>query len=137
MRLRKFGSSLVMILGMLAISAAEAGSERWIFSIDPAEMQQAKIVHVQFADQQGRSIDSDGLKQMVLKQGCDSGAPYVTPKDYRFGFSPEGKRVGLYLPAATWVGKKICFLLPGLGRLETTLSEENAGKSISLTLGQP
>ena len=134
----RIACGLAFLSGLLMASASHAGSERWIFTITPEQMLNEKLIHVQFHDHSGQAVESDALKEMIVRGGnCESGKIYAMPDDYKLGFSPEGKRIGLFIPQSTWGGKKLCFMLPSHERLEAVLPETETGRSISLTMGQP
>ena len=134
----RIACGLAFLSGLLMTSAGHAGSERWIFTITPEQMLNEKLIHVQFHDHNGQAIESDALKEMIVRgENCESGKIYAMPDDYKLGFSPEGKRIGLFIPQSTWGSRKLCFMLPDQDKLETAIPEADVGKSITLTLSRP
>lgn len=119
------------VFGMFTLlSPAQAGSERLVMVMSVQKMTQYQLVHVRFKDTNGNALSSKVMKRLVIRSGdCDSGAEYVMPEDYRFGYSPK-KEMGIYLPAQSWKNKKLCFTDSEYGQLTTTVSDKEAGLSV-------
>ena len=128
------GTLLVVMAG--TASSSYAGSERWIMVMTPERMAQKNLVHVRFVGPDGGVLESDALKEMVIReQDCSSGRVFKMVKDYKMGFSPETKRVGIYLFPHVWKSKPLCFSVPNIGKAEKDLTaEENNARSILLEI---
>lgn len=124
----------MMLLGMA--SASISGSERWIMAMNSARMVREQLIHVQFLGSDGVALESDALKQMVIReQDCSSGHVFEMAMDFKMGFDPDKKRLGIYLYPRAWKNKSICFSVPGIGKVEKTFTAvDNTGHSIQLHL---
>lgn len=111
-----------------------AGSDRWIMAMTPDRMVQEKLIHVRFVGSGGVALESDALKKMVIReQDCSSGHAFEMARDYKMGYAPENKLVGIYLYPRAWKDKTLCFSVPGLGKAEKSLTAaDNDGRSIQL-----
>lgn len=138
MKQSMMGKALVILLGMvLVLPASFAGSERLIMRMTPERMEQDNLIHVRFVDAKGNSIESDKLMNMVIRESdCTTGRQYAIPEDFKVGYNPGPKLVGIYLPPQNWVDKKICFAVPQVGQVESTLAVEESGRSLLLTLSE-
>ena len=128
---------LLAIFTMAGMSPTSfAGSERWIMAMTLERMIQEKLIHVRFLDSKGVVLESDALKQMVIReQDCSSGHAFEMARDYKMGYAPENKLVGIYLYPKVWQDKTLCFSVPGLGKVEKSLTaEDNNGHSIQLNV---
>ncbi len=129
--LRIFGATALLASAV----AVQAGSDRWIMNTSVPDMQARNMVHVRLADASGMPIESDGLKVIAVRDGgCGQGAALAVVKDYRLGFYPEGKAIGLFMMADAWQGRQLCFDLPGQGAVSARIPDGSAGQSLLLTL---
>lgn len=128
---------LLAIFAMVGMTPASlAGSERWIMAMTSERMVQEKLIHVRFLGPDSAALESDALKQMVIReQDCSSGHAFEMARDYKMGFAPENKLVGIYLFPQVWKNKTLCFSVPGLGKVEKDLTAaDNIGHSIQLNV---
>lgn len=111
-----------------------AGSQRWIMAMTPERMVQENLIHLRFVSPDGAALESDAMKKIVVREkDCESGHTFQMIKDYKMGFAPENKLVGLYLLPHAWKNKALCFSVPGVGKVEKSLTaEDNNGHSIQL-----
>lgn len=129
---------LGVILGFAALAGSVpcsfAGSERWIMSMTPERMVQENLVHVRFIGADGAALESDAMKQMLVReQDCDSGRTYKMVKDYKMGYSPENRLVGIFLFHHAWQNKALCFSVPGVGKVVKNLTDvDKEGRYIQL-----
>lgn len=130
--------SLSVVLAVFALAGVVpdsfAGSERWIMSMTQARMVQENLIHVRFVGPDGVALESNAMKKMVVReQDCDTGNTFKMVKDYKMGFSPDNKLVGIFLFPHTWKNKALCFSVPGVGKIEQDLTAaDNSGHSIEL-----
>ena len=129
-------SRISCAMAFLAMAAAvQAGSDRWIMHTSVSDMQDRNLVHVRLAEADGVPVESDGLKQMVvLSGGCEQGAALTVARDYKMGFYPEGKAIGLFMMSGSWQARPLCFSLPGKGAVSAQIPHGSAGESLLLTL---
>ena len=123
------------IFAMVGVTPASfAGSDRWIMFMTQKRMIQDKLIHVRFLKPDGVALESDALKQMVIReQNCSTGHPFEMITDYKMGFEPENKLVGIYLFPLTWENKTLCFSFPDIGKVEKTFAASDSnGHSIQL-----
>lgn len=128
---------LLAIFAMAGITPASfAGGERWIMAMTSERMVQEQLIHVRFLSPDNVALESDALKQMVIReQDCSSGHAFEMARDYKMGFALENKLVGIYLYPQVWKNKPLCFSVPGLGKVEKSLTAaDNAGHSIQLNV---
>jgi len=128
---------LAMFLAVIAVAGVTpssfAGSERWIMTMTTDRMVRENLVHVRFMGPDGAPLESNALKIAdVREQDCAAGHAFQMIKDYKMGFSPEKKLVGLYLFPHAWQGKNLCFSIPGVGKAEKSFTADNNGQSIEL-----
>ncbi len=102
-----------------AAPACFAGSERFIMTMTSERMANDNLVFARFLGPHGEVLESDVLKQLVIRVGdCASGPVLTLTKEYKLGYSPESRLIGVYLFPQAWRGKSLCFAVPGLGRVE-------------------
>lgn len=135
-KLRLPGVFLAIVAVAGVAPASFAGSDRWIMAMTPERMVQEKLIHVRFLNPDGAALESNALKQMAIReQDCSSGHAFEMARDYKMGFAPENKLVGIYLYPKAWKDKTLCFSVPGLGKVEKSLTPaDNNGHSIQLNM---
>lgn len=113
-----------------------AGSERLIMSMSAERMEQGNLIYVKFIGPDGAALESDILKQMVIReQDCNSGHVFEMITDYKIGYAPKNMLVGIYLYPHVWNNKPLCFNVPHLGKIEQSLNPViNKGRSFQLKL---
>lgn len=117
------GSFLVIIAILGLTSYSYAGSDRFIMSMTAERMVQENLVYVRFIEQNGAALESDALKQMVIReQNCSSGHIFEIVKDYKIGYEPKKMLVGIYLYPHTWNNKTLCFNVKNMGKIEQSLN---------------
>jgi hypothetical protein len=122
---------------LMGISPASfAGSTRLIMNMTTKRMVHEQLIHVRFLGSDGVALESDTLKQMVIRENdCTSGHLFKMETDYEMGYEPDKKLVGIYLNPNTWKNKSLCFNVPGLGKVERIFTEkDNDGHSIQLNV---
>jgi len=125
----------LLLMAILFGQAAMAGSERWIMRTTVSEMSQTKLIHVQFRDLQGKSLESSQLKQLIVQKGeCGSASRLRIIEDYRYGYYPEPKQVGIFLPAKSWDGETLCFQLKGSGEITKKFTPQDIAHPVVLQL---
>jgi len=130
-RLRFSDVCLAMMAMLVAIPSGFAGSDRLIMSMTAKRMHQENLVYAQFLGQDGTALESDSLKQMVIReQDCSSGRTLQMIKDYKIGYAPKSMLVGIYLEQHAWSGKNLCFIVPKLGRIEQSLNPSSNNSRI-------
>lgn len=137
MKKSRLPGALLAIFAMAGmISTSFAGSERWLMAMTSERMLQEQLIHVRFLDSKGAVLESDALKQMVIReQNCSSGHVFEMARDYKMGYAPENKLIGIFLYPKMWQGKALCFSVPGIGKAEKSLTaEDNNGHSILLNI---
>lgn len=129
-------AAILAVLVTLVATPSHAGSARWIMVMTPERMVQNKLVHVRFTRPDGAAFESHALKQMVIReQDCSSGPILEMVTDYKMGFEPENKLLGIYLLPQAWENKTLCFDFPGTGKTERKFSAaDNGGRSIQLNV---
>jgi hypothetical protein len=137
--MNKLGSlCLTLAISSMASFATPcyAGSDRWIMVMTPERMLREKLIHVQLFSPKGIRLESDALKQMLLReQDCDAGHTFAIALDYKMGYEPADKLIGIYLLAPSWENKTLCFNLPGIGKVVRSFSQaDNNGRSIRLNV---
>ena len=123
------------IIAMLGVASySYAGSDRLIMSMSAERMDQENLVYVRFVGPDGAALESDALKQMVIReQDCSSGRIFKMIKDYKMGYAPKNMLVGIYLEPHVWNNKTLCFSVPNLGKIEQNLNPAaNNGRSFQL-----
>ncbi len=129
-----------VFLAVIAIAwvapCSYAGGERWIMAMTPERMAGENLVHVRFLGPDGTALESDAMKAMVVRErDCNSGRIFQMVKDYKMGFEPENKLVGIYLFPHAWKAGPLCFSIPGVGKAEKDLTAEgNRSRSFMLTV---
>lgn len=114
---------LVIIVMLGLTSYSYAGSDRFIMSMTAERMVQENLVYVRFIGQNGAALESDALKQMVIReQNCSSGHIFEMVKDYKIGYEPKKMLVGIYLFPHTWNKKILCFNVRNMGKIEQSLN---------------
>ena len=132
MRLPYVMLSIVVMAG--ATPASFAGSDRLIMAISPRLMIQEQLIHVRFFGPDSVVLESDALKQMTI-QNCSSGQVFQVIKDFKIGYAPENKMVGVYLYPQAWKDNTLCFSVPGLGKVEKRFTSDDVnGHSIQLNM---
>lgn len=131
---RLLGMALAVFSMAGVTPSSFAGSERWIMVMTSERMVKENLIHVRFQGPDGVVLESDAMKQIVVREkDCDSGPAFKMVKDYKMGFSPEDKRVGIFLLPHVWQGKALCFNVPGVGKVEKSFAaSDNDGHSIQL-----
>lgn len=128
---------VLAILAVVGVTPASfAGGERWIMAMTSERMVQEQLVHVRFLGPDSVALESDALKQMVIReQDCGSGNAFEMARDYKMGFAPENKLVGIFLFPKAWKSNTLCFSVPGVGKVEKNLTAtDNIGHSIQLSV---
>ena len=131
MKIRLADVFLAAIAMLGAASYSHAGSDRLIMAMSAERMDQENLVYVRFLGPDGAALESDALKQMVIReQDCSSGRVYKMPKDYKMGYAPKNMLVGIYLEPHAWNNKTLCFSFPDLGKTAQKLDlAANNGRS--------
>lgn len=130
---------LVTTVVILMVSTSSyAGSERLIMAMTAARMDQENLVYVKFFGSDGVALESDVLKQMVIReQDCNSGHVFEMVTDYKIGYAPKNMLVGIYLFPHSWNKKNLCFSVPNLGKIEQSLDPiSNKGRVFELKLAR-
>ena len=132
MRLADVFLAVIAMLGVASYS--HAGSDRLIMAMSAERMDQENLVYVRFLGPDGAALETDALKQMVIReQDCSSGRIYKMPKDYKMGYAPKNMLVGIYLEPRAWNSKTLCFSFPDLGKIAQNLDPAaNNGRSFQL-----
>ena len=132
MRLADVFLAVIAMLGVASYS--HAGSDRLIMAMSAERMDQENLVYVRFLGPDGAALETDALKQMVIReQDCSSGRIYKMPKDYKMGYAPKNMLVGIYLDPHVWNNRTLCFSVPNLGKIEQSLDPAaNNGRSFQL-----
>lgn len=127
---------LVIIVSCGAASVCYAGSERFIMTMTTERMEKDNLVFARFFGANGEVLESDVLKQLVIReQDCASGALLTLTKEYKLGYAPKSRLVGVYLYPQAWQGKSLCFEVPGLGKVEKLFNPmENKGNIFELKI---
>ena len=123
------------VIAMAGVAPSSfAGSERWIMTMTSDRMVQENLIHVRFIGPDGGALESDAMKNMVVRErDCESGQALKMVKDYKMGFAPEDKLVGIFLFPHAWKSKTLCFSIPDVGKVEKNMAVEvNSGHSIQL-----
>jgi len=120
-RLRDVCLAIIVMLGVTTYSYS--GSDRLIMSMSEKRMGQENLVYVQFLGPDGAAIESEVLRQMVIREkDCSSGRIFKMIEDYKIGYAPKNMLVGIYLDPHVWSGKTLCFSVPGMGKIEQGLN---------------
>lgn len=127
---------MLAIVAMAGVAPASfAGSDRLIMAITSKRMLQEQLIHVRFFGPDSVALESDALKQMSI-QSCNSGHAFEMVNDFKIGYAPENKMVGIYLYPQAWKNNTLCFSIPGLGKVEKEFTSEDVnGHSIQLNVG--
>lgn len=133
---RIFEVVVAVAVMLIASTSSYAGSERLIMAMSSARMDQENLVYVKFIGPDGAALESDVLKQMVIReQDCNSGHVFEMVIDYKIGYAPKSMLVGIYLFPHTWNTKHLCFSVPNLGKIEQSLDAvSNKGRIFQLKL---
>lgn len=133
---RILGIVLAVVVMFGADNSSYAGSERLIMAMSAARMDQENLVYVKFIGPDGAALESDVLKQMVIReQDCNSGHVFEMVTDYKIGYAPKSMLVGIYLFPHAWNKKSLCFSVLGLGKIEQSLAPiTNKGRIFQLKL---
>ncbi|MEW6312533.1 MAG: hypothetical protein AB1513_00555 [Pseudomonadota bacterium] len=135
MRILHLSLTLLALLVTLA-PASHAGSERLIMNMTAQRMAQEHLIHARFVSRDGTALESNALQQIAIREkDCESGRAFEMTRDYKIGYEPEKKQVGLYLLPHAWKDKTLCFSIPGLGRIEKQFTDTDSGRSIPLLVG--
>ncbi|MGC2164601.1 MAG: hypothetical protein WA632_01150 [Gallionella sp.] len=99
-------------------------------------MEKESLVFARFFGPNGNVLESDVLKQLVIREmDCASGPVLTLAKEYKLGYSPKSKLVGVYLFPQAWRGKSLCFEVSGLGRVEHLFNPTNEdGRIVELKI---
>ena len=124
--------AIIVMLGVASYS--HAGSDRLIMSMSAERMDQEDLVYVRFLGPDGVALESNVLKQMVIReQDCSTGHIFKMINDYKMGYAPKNMLVGIYLFPHVWNNKTLCFSVPNLGKIEQSLNPAaNNGRSFQL-----
>lgn len=125
----------VVVVAMAGVAPDSfAGSQRWIMAMTSERMVQENLIHVRFLGPNGTALESDAMKKIVVReQDCGTGRVFEMVKDYKMGYAPDNKLVGIYLFPHAWKDKALCFSVPGMGKVGKSLTaEDNNGHSIQL-----
>lgn len=133
-RCNRFLLAIIVLWG--AASVCYAGSERFIMTMTTERMEKDDLVFARFFGANGEVLESDVLKQLVIReQDCASGPVLTLTKEYKLGYSPKSRLVGVYLYPQAWHDKSLCFEIPGLGKVENTFNPtENKGNIFELKI---
>lgn len=124
---------------LLSMTSSFAGSDRWIMVMTDQRMVQENLVFVKFSAADGSTLESDALKQMVIrKTDCDTGRTLEMITDYKMGYEPKKMQVGIYLYPHSWTNQPLCFSVPQLGKIQQQLDPiGNNGRIFQLRMVQP
>ena len=104
---------------LIASPRSFAGSDRLIMTMTPEKMNRMDLVYVKFSAPDGSVLESDKLKKMVIREGdCNSGKLFELVRDYKIGYAPKNRLVGIYLSPHAWNNKNLCFSIPDIGKIE-------------------
>jgi len=129
----KMVSFALLVAALLAATASLAGSDRWLMAITEDKMERYGLVHVSFTDPSGAVLESDALKAMEIRAGGCDGQLFQVTHDYKFGYRPADKQVGIYLFPQSWAKRDLCFRVPGVGQVETSFPDADAGKTSTVS----
>jgi len=131
---RKTISLSLLAAGLLFATASMAGSEKWMMSVTQNKMDEQGLVHVAFLDKSGDFLESEALKQMEIRvDGCDGTEVYKVAKDYKYGYRPSDKRIGVFLLPKSWQNRDLCFKVPGIGQVRSSFPASSESKSSTLS----
>jgi hypothetical protein len=117
----KVVSFALLVAGLFIATASMAGSDRWMMNITEGKMGRLGLVHVSFVDQSGGLLDSKALQRMEIKvDGCDGGDVYKEASDYKYGYRPSDKKIGVFLLPESWKDRDVCFKVPGMGQVQSS-----------------
>lgn len=135
---RSFQFILVVIALFCTATSSYAGSDRLIMTMSAKRMVQEDLVYVRFLGPDGAALESNVLKQVVIReQDCSNGRILKIVDDYKIGYAPKNMLVGLYLLPHAWKNKPLCFTFPGLGMLEQSLDPAiNKGRLFQFNVGR-
>ncbi len=130
MKRTRFFLALLISMPLLV----QAGSDRLIMGV-PLEVIQAKqLIHIQFIDSSGSPLGSKLLKQgKVMVNGCDT-KPLVLGMDYKYGYFPSPKKVGIYLDSNVWRDREVCISLPGYAPFKELFGDDSIAHSLVRTV---
>lgn len=137
MKKMRLSHVMLAIVAMVGVTPASyAGSERLIMTMTSKRMLQEQLIHVRFFGPDSAVLESDTMKKMAI-QDCNSGKVFEMVKDYKIGYAPENKVVGMYLFPKAWKNNTLCFSVPSLGKAEKKFTSEDVnGQSIHLNMVQ-
>ncbi len=123
---------------LLSMTSGFAGSDRWIMVMTDQRMIQEDLVFVKFLAADGIQLESDALKQMVIRKAdCDTGRTLEMIIDYKMGYEPKKMQVGIYLYPRSWTPQPLCFSVPQLGKIQQQLDPaDNHGRIFQLKMIQ-
>ncbi|MEW5756069.1 MAG: hypothetical protein AB1810_07170 [Pseudomonadota bacterium] len=122
---------LVLVSLLVPVSVGVAGSERWIMAITPERLDSQNLLHVRFTDGAGDPVESELLQKMEIKEGsCETGRLFKIVEDYKLGFFPNPKMLGIYLPPGNWIDKTLCFSIPEVGATQVAPAIGPEGRSV-------
>jgi len=117
----KIVSFALLVAGLFIVTASMAGSDKWMMSITEDKMDRMGLVHISFVDQSGVLLESEALKSMEIRaDGCDSGQAYQVSQDYKYGYRPSDKKIGIFLEPESWKDRDVCFKVPGMGQVKSS-----------------
>ena len=130
-----FLRAILASIAMFGIApCGHAGSDRLIMSMSAQRMDQEDLVYVRFIGADGAALESNVLGRILIREGdCSSGNALKIVDDYKIGYAPNDMLVGIYLSPHAWKNKNLCFIFPGLGKIEQGLNP-SAGNGRSFLL---
>jgi len=113
-------SFLIALISTWSVaSTCVAGSERFIMTMTDERMAHDNLIFARLFGPDGAVLESDVLKKLVIREGdCTSGHALALTKEYKLGYSPKNRLVGVYLFPQAWKDSSICFEVEGLGKAE-------------------
>jgi len=130
-RMVSFG---LLLAGLFIATASMAGSDKWMMSITEDKMDKMGLVHVSFVDQSGILLDSEALKSMEIRaDGCDGSQAYQVSQDYKYGYRPLDKKIGVFLLPESWKNRDVCFKVPGVGQVKSSFPAATVRKTSILS----
>ncbi|MDX8412377.1 MAG: hypothetical protein R8K46_10990 [Mariprofundaceae bacterium] len=95
------------------------------------KMDKQGLVHVTFVDQSGGFLESESLKRMEIRaDGCDGEQVYQVASDYKYGYRPSDKKIGIFLLPQSWESRNVCFKVPGVGQVKSTFPSNGGNTSV-------
>lgn len=122
---------LALLLFLAIPTIASAGSDRLIMGLSLDTVQARQLVHVKFIDSgDGSAVSSQLLKEgRVMLDGCNT-TPLILGVDYKYGYYPKPKKVGIYLPPKVWRGHQVCISLPGYKPIKEQFDDNSITHSL-------